>query len=732
LPPIATLVTLSIVGLAGVITVAWFTGEARVSLIFEYLQHWQDNPPSALTIPTIAKAYLLAPTAVLLLTVAAVMKVSSRPRHWSRVVVVTLLLVLLVRYVLWRSLSSLNLSDPLNGFFSLLLLSLELPILFSNGVNLFLMLREKDRGREADHKSVAVCAGQFTPSVDIFIPTYNEPALILRRTILGCHALEYPNKRIFLLDDTRRPEIRQLAQELGCAYITRPDNAHAKAGNLNHALPKTHGELIVVFDADFVPAKNFLTRTVGFFQDRTVGLLQTHQGFYNFDPIARNLGIEKRITHEVEVFSRHYQLVRDGSASAMCYGSSFVVRRKALEAVDGFVTDSLCEDYFTGVRLSAQGYQVIYLNEKLSAGLAPETLTDQIIQRMRWARGTFQGFFIRSNPLTIPGLTLRQRLAHLEGILQWFGNFPRLGFLLIPLLQPFLQLLPVKSSLWEWLYFFIPYYIVHSAVYAWLNYRSRSAVLSDVYTVVQCLPISLTLIQTLLRPFSQGFRVTPKGTASDHFNFNWVLGGPLLILLIATLISFGKGVEIMLNTIALQLSATQVQGMVLGLIWNGYNLLILGIAVLCYWDVPKFDRYEWFSLRRTVQLQLPDQVFWGTSTMISEGGAEIILNQSRLLLPTSGTALPVQIEFVEEALKLAAVITKVETREDTVALRLRFEQVSLEQHRKLVELLFCRPGQWKSLRSPGEFRALLLLGRALLRPRILCDRKIEISPVAIV
>ena len=124
------------------------------------------------------------------------------------------------------------------------------------------------------------------------IPTYNEPLFILKRTVIGCQALNYADKAIYLLDDTNRPEVKALAEELGCEYMARSDHQYAKAGNLNHAIAQTQGSLIVVFDADFVPTTNFLTRTIGFFQDPQVALVQTPQSFYNADPIARNLGLE--------------------------------------------------------------------------------------------------------------------------------------------------------------------------------------------------------------------------------------------------------------------------------------------------------------------------------------------------------------------------------------------------------------------------------------------------------
>ena len=77
---------------------------------------------------------------------------------------------------------------------------------------------------------VNVLNGVFTPTVDILIPTYNEPPFILRRTVIGCQALEYGPKKIYLLDDTRRPEVKALAAELGCEYRTRPTTSTPRPG----------------------------------------------------------------------------------------------------------------------------------------------------------------------------------------------------------------------------------------------------------------------------------------------------------------------------------------------------------------------------------------------------------------------------------------------------------------------------------------------------------------------
>jgi len=733
---IATLVMLGAVALSSAIVAGWFAGEGRIHRIFAHLQILQENPPLWLKVPMVTSEYLLAPALALLLTVLAVMKISPQPRVWSRRVVVGILLTLTGRYVLWRSLSTLNLADPLNGVFSLGLFFLEMLVLLSGTMQLFFMLNVKDRQREADQLCQAVIDGSFTPDVDILIPTYNEPIFILQRTVIGCQALEYANKKIYLLDDTQRLEVRQLAKKLGCEYLTRTDNRHAKAGNLNHAIAQTDGQLIVVFDADFIPTKNFLKRTVGFFQDEKIALVQTPQNFYNSDPIARNLGLENVVTSEEEVFYRQIQPIRDGADSVICSGTSFVVRRSALRTAGGFVTDSLSEDYFTGICLSAQGYRLVYLDEKLSAGLAAENIADHATQRLRWARGTLQGFFIDANPLTIRGLRPLQRLAHLEGFLHWFTSISRVGFLIMPLAYSFLGVIPVRATAAELLYFFLPYYLVQLTVFSWLNNRSRSALLSDVYSLVLCFPLALTVIQVMLRPFSKGFKVTPKGQKRARFSFNWDLAWPLVLLFITTTVSLWRNLGMCMIKGGWQATASpeiaqQVKGISLGWLWSGYNLLMIGIALLILLDVPKPDLYEWFDLRRVVRLNVLGQTWWGITTMISEVGAEVALTQAGLTPVTPKGMLPVTLEIVEEQLELLGHITQTGFRNEFPTVRVAFEPVSLSQHRCLVEMLFCRPGQWKRQDTPGELSSLLLLLRILLRPWALFDRNMDVRAIAV-
>ncbi|MGF1496031.1 MAG: glycosyltransferase [Elainellaceae cyanobacterium] len=716
-PYTATLVVVGAIALIGLVSVAWFTGQPAVTRFFLDLQALQEHPADWLQAPTPSGYRLLAPTVGLLIFVQVLMRLSPQPRPWSRGIVAGILGGLLGRYLIWRSLTTLNLATPLDGLFSLGLLAMELLLLSTLLIQLVLLFRVRDRRRQADQLAVDVVTGAYGPTVDVLIPTYDEPDFILRRTVIGCQAMAYSHKQIYLLDDTCRPAIRALAQELGCRYLTRPDNRHAKAGNLNHAIAHTSGELIVVFDADFVPTRNFLTRTVGFFQDPAVALVQTPQSFYNPDPIAYNLGLEAVLTSEEEVFYRQIQPMRDGAGSVICAGTSFVVRRSALE--HGFVTESLSEDYFTGIRLAANGHRLIYLDEKLSAGLAAETITAQAIQRIRWARGTLQSFFIPSNPLTIPGLKPMQRLAYLEGILHWFSSLARVWFLCMPLAYSFLQVVPLQAEPAELLYFFLPYYAVQIAVFSWLNYRSRSALLSDIYSLALCFPLAWTVVQSLISPFGRKFRVTPKGTLRDRFSFSWALAAPLIVMFAATAVSLG----INLHT---SMGKGGAIAFGLGWIWSLYNLLMLSVALLILLDAPR-PWGIWLGLRRPIRLTLSNsaleaQTHWGISIQMSEVGMEVALNRSGFPPPAADRALPVQITVLGESLELTGVVSSLETRHGQQVVHLRFAPLSLPQHRRLVELLFCRPGQWQTRSTPGEWRSLLLLFRVLLKPRFLRRR----------
>jgi cellulose synthase (UDP-forming) len=709
-PHTTTLVVIGIIIAIVMFMIAWSTEGSLTQAFFEQVAHLQTQPLQWLDATTLPMKHRWLPTIGVVVAVLGITRCSPQPQPWSRTIVIAILWAVTIRYLLWRVLTTLNVADPVNGFFSLGLLFAELMLLAGTCIQFFLVLRHKDQSQRANQMAVAVQNGTYTPSVDIFIPTYDEPLFILERTLVGCQAITYANKRVYVLDDTNRPAVASLAAELGCQYIARPEQTHAKAGNLNYAIAQTSGELIAVLDADFIATENFLSRTVGFFQHEKMGLVQTPQSFYNADPVARNLGWSDVLTPDEEMFYRYIQPIRSSAGSMVCSGTSFVMRRSALEQIGGFVTDSVSEDYFTGIRLSALGYELVYLNEKLSVGLAAENMATFANQRIRWARGTLQGLFISSNPLTIPGLTWLQRLSHIDGLLHFLNGFTRLFFLAMPFLYAFWGLVPIHFTYADLLYFFVPFYAVQFLAYAWLNGRSRSALLSDLHWLVIALPLSVTVLKVLLNPFNKGFTVSPKGLVNKRVTFNWQLAWPLLILFTLTLVCWVLNLS---HLVGPHLGAIpDEQGASLGLFWSSYNLIMLAIALRSLIELPKPDPYHWFKLQWPIQIESNCEAwrYAGETTLVSEQGADVTLTTAAPVSMPLYT--PIQIKIADENLLLQGEIISHKAQQ----LQIQFD-LSPQQRRQLIQALFCRPGRWQHRQVPGELQALWILFRCLIWPR---------------
>jgi cellulose synthase (UDP-forming) len=570
-----------------------------------------------------------------------------------------------------------------------------------------------DRLEEANLAEVQMQLGEYEPSVDVIIPTYNEPAEILRRTVVGCQAMEYGNFRVYLLDDLRRPEIRELARELGCDYRDRPDNAHAKAGNVNHALPSLGGELLAVFDADYVPSRSFLRRTIGLFLDAQVSMVQTPQNFFNEDPVTVNLGLEGVLNNEQNFFFRYIQPSRDAWNAVICCGSCFVVRRQHLDEIGGIPTDSIAEDMFTSIHLQARGYRIKYLNENLSAGMSAENTTAYTNQRLRWGRGTLQSIFCSTNVFSLPGLNWGQRLYHGMSLLYWIQSLPRALGMLLPLLQVVFGINPIHAELAEVFYIFVPFHLANVMTFSWLSGGWRSVVWSEIYDTLLCVPTSLMVFDTMRDPFGKGFKVTPKGVASEGVKPNWDLLGPLVALGLA------NGVSIVV------LLWRQMQGLYLmpvtyvGMFWAAYNLVLVLISALAAIDVPQ-RRHPRFGHGIPCRLWVDGVVASGRTVDLSEGGAKLLLEWPRgtpMMASRSG-----QLELLDENLGLKRPL-QVQLRwgeyvdkgdQSRTLVGLKLEMVPVPSYRRLIDFLYCEPGQWPDVKVP-EYRTLGAFGMALLR-----------------
>ena len=267
--------------------------------------------------------------------------------------------------------------------------------------------------------------------VDVYVTTYNEDVDLLRQTLRAAVAMRYPHET-YVLDDGRRAEVRALADEVGCRYLTRPDNKHAKAGNWNNAFKQTTADFIATFDADHVPRADFLDRTLGFFRDPKVAIVQVPQRYHNLDSVQHRVNWKtRRVISEQDTFFNLVMPGKDHWNAAFFCGTGAVLRRKPLEPHGGILTDTITEDLHTSVVLHSEGWKSVYLNETLVTGLAPVDLKSFAIQRLRWSEGNLKAAAF-ANPVTVAGLTLSQRVSYFASLYTWTTGLPKLIYYMAP------------------------------------------------------------------------------------------------------------------------------------------------------------------------------------------------------------------------------------------------------------------------------------------------------------
>ncbi|WP_226408019.1 glycosyltransferase [Synechococcus sp. MU1625] len=638
---------------------------------------------------------------LLLWPLALIQRPEAESPLWARRSLILLISVLTLRYLYWRCTASLNLDSSVSTSLSSLLLLAESWLLITGLLPLWLAWRRfLDRRREAQKRHQDWQASEWRPHVDILVPTYGEPLAVLQRTLLGCTQQSYAHTSVLVLDDSGREEVKRLAKRLGCRYLHRPERRHAKAGNLNAGLGRCDGELVAVFDADFIPQHRFLERSIGFLLDPDVALLQTPQSFINADPVMRNLRMESWLLPDEESFYRWIEPVRDGWGAVVCAGTAFVVRRHALDGIGGFIEGALSEDYVTGIALRAQGWKLQYLQQKLSAGLAAESMEDFVQQRQRWANGTLQSLGLTHGPLRAHGLSPGQRLAYLEGVVHWLNNLPRLVLMLMPLSYGLFGIAPILLDQRAIIDLMLPLWGTVLLSIGWLNRNSRSALLTELTGWVLTVPLVVSLICNVLGA-SVGFRVTPKHRQRSQGGWAWFLALPLIVLSLFNLANLLGLVQKLWLEGWGELGPLQ-----LGLVWAGLNLLGTLIALRACWNPPQTDPAPWLSLDHEAEVidsgghRHPCRI-----TAISESGVE--LGFAKEVPPLIHGS---QLHWTAAVPPLPLVILQIQERRAG----LDWGNLSEPQRHSLIRWLFCSDGVWPDRRPRREVLGLLVLLKRLL------------------
>ena len=601
--------------------------------------------------------------------------------RFAGLVMIVLSVVVSSRYTYWRVTETMYMDNPLDLVLGAGLLMAELYAF------VVLLLGYVQTAWPLERKPVPLPEDTaLWPTIDLFIPTYNEPMSVVRPTVLAAQSIDWPRDKIkiFVLDDGRREEFRVFCEEVGVTHVTRDNNRHAKAGNINAALKNTTGEFVAIFDCDHIPTRSFMQIAMGWFgRDPKLGMVQLPHYFFSPDPFERNLDTFGTVPNEGELF---YGLIQDGNdlwnATFFC-GSCAVLRRTIVEEVGGVAVETVTEDAHTALKMHRRGYNTAYLALPQAAGLATESLSSHVGQRIRWARGMAQIFRI-DNPLFGRGLHWAQRLCYLNAMLHFLYGLPRLIYLTAPLAYLFFGASVIHASASMIFAFALPHILHANLTNSRIQGRFRYLLWNEVYEAVLAWYIFRPTLVALINPKLGSFNVTAKGGLVREEFFDTLIAKPSLVLLLLNFLGVGAGLW-RLTWVDPQNIAT----VWLNLAWTFYNLMILGACVAA----ANESRQVRGAPR--VALQVP-------ATLYFADGHSVRCTTSDFSAGGLGVELPADMQLAQDANVVVALYRgEAESRFATTVrfskgrrVGLHFAPMTLAQERALVQCTTARADIW--------------------------------------
>ena len=295
---------------------------------------------------------------------------------------------------------------------------------------------------------------QDLPAVTVQLPIYNE-RFVVADLIRATAKLDYPHDRleIQILDDSTddTPDVvagtlAELPSDLRVRHIRRDDRTGYKAGALEHGLHEATGELIAVFDADFIPPTDFLRRAVPCFADERVGLVQAR-----WDHTNSESSVLTRV--QALLLDGHFAIEQRARANNGCFfnfnGTAGLFRRQCIEDAGGWQHDTLTEDMDLSYRAQLKGWRFLYRSDLVCPAELPMDMNGFLTQQHRWAKGSIQTgrkLLGRIFAARLPLRTKIESVFHLLGnlafpmllalilvamplqLLRWLGGTPTHGF----------------------------------------------------------------------------------------------------------------------------------------------------------------------------------------------------------------------------------------------------------------------------------------------------------------
>lgn len=603
--------------------------------------------------------------------------------RFPAVLLIVLSLTASLRYMYWRLTSTLGFESWLDCIFGYGLLAAELYALA------VLILGYLQTAWPLRRQPVLMSKSPAEwPTVDVFIPSYNEALDIVKLTIFAAQAIDWPKDklRVHVLDDGRRADFREFCDSIGVNYLVRDNNRHAKAGNLNEALKVTDGEYVAFFDADHVPTRSFLQICIGWFlKDPKLAMLQTPHFFFSPDPFEKNLNTFRSVPNEGELF---YGLVQDGNdlwnATFFC-GSCAVMRRTALMEIGGVAVETVTEDAHTALKLNRAGYNTAYLAIPQAAGLATESLSRHISQRIRWARGMAQIFRV-DNPLRGKGLKWGQRLCYLNAMLHFFYGLPRLVFLTAPLTYLFFGAQIFHATALMITAYVLPHILHASLTNSKIQGRFRHSFWNEVYETVLAWYIMGPTLMALVNPKFGGFNVTDKGGIIDKQFFDWKLARPYIILLTLNIAGFLFGIWQLFTG-----DENAMTTILINMAWTLYNIVISSASMAVASETRQVRSEPRVAAELPIRIELDDgRIVEGLTQDFSQKGLGFRLLEGATI--AQGARINVTLFRNQQASAFPATVMF----ERGNLFGAQFERLSLRQQSELVRLTFSRADIWAS------------------------------------
>ncbi|MCS3431277.1 UDP-forming cellulose synthase catalytic subunit [Klebsiella sp. BIGb0407] len=607
--------------------------------------------------------------------------VQRLPGRFPSMMLIVLSLLVSCRYMWWRYTETLNWNDPLSLVCGLTLLFAETYawiVLVLGYLQVIWPLNRQPVAMPAD-------LSQW-PTVDIFVPTYNEDLHVVKGTIYASMGIDWPQDKIniWILDDGGRAEFREFAESLGIHYIARTTHEHAKAGNINNALKYAKGEFVAIFDCDHIPTRSFLQLTMGWFlKEKQLAMMQTPHHFFSPDPFERNLGQFRKTPNEGTLF---YGLVQNGNdmwdATFFC-GSCAVIRRGPLDEVGGIAVETVTEDAHTSLRLHRQGYTSAYLRIPQAAGLATESLSAHIGQRIRWARGMVQIFRL-DNPMFGKGLKLMQRLCYTNAMLHFMSGLPRMIFLVAPLAFLLMHAYIIYAPAVMIVLFVLPHMIHASLTNSRVQGKYRHSFWSEIYETVLAWYIAKPTLVALFNPHKGKFNVTAKGGLVENEYVDWLITRPYMILvllnlsgLLAGIWRFAYGPEDETSTV------------IISMIWVMYNLIILGGAIAVSIESKQLRRAHRVEIAMPAAIKLASgHLFSCTLVDYANSGVGIRLNAEHGL--TSNQQIMLLLKRGTKEYSFPARVMRVKGTQ----VGLQLEEMTPRQNIDFMQCTFARADTW--------------------------------------